>query len=192
MGETTGSLCSSRARAIWVLVRPRFSASSESRSTIRLSASLFAPYLFCARASVSYRAVLSFHARDKRPAANDCTESGRRLYPCTRAPFLILLRGISDCSGSAWRPTLSSHAFPRYAALSETARPTLPKPRYSGLVGFHHIVQGFHGFFDGCARVPSVDDVEINVVHAQSLQAVVDPRLGWPCATVRRRWGHSS
>ena len=89
-------------------------------------------------------------------------------------PILILLRGISDCSGSAWRPTLSSHAFPRYAALSETARPTLPKPRYSGLVGFHHIVQGFHGFFDGCARVPSVDDVEINVVHAQSLQAVVD------------------
>ncbi len=163
-----------RARASCVLVRPRFSASSESRSTIRLSASLFAPYLFCARASVSYRAVLSFHARDKRPAASGLYGVRPTYISFTRAPFPAFLRVIPGCRGAAWRRTLSSHAFPRYAALSETARPTLPKPRYSGLVGFHHIVQGFHGFFDGCARVPSVDDVEINVVHAQSLQAVVD------------------
>lgn len=70
-----------RARASCVLVRPRFSASSESRSTISLSASLFVPYLFARW--YRFHSVPCFHSMPvtnaRQPA--DCTESGRRTYP---------------------------------------------------------------------------------------------------------------
>ena len=44
----------------------------------------------------------------------------------------------------------------------------------TGLSGFHHIVQSFHRFLNRCIVVPTVDDVEVHIIHIQTLQAVVD------------------
>ncbi len=43
-----------------------------------------------------------------------------------------------------------------------------------GLAGLDHIVQGFHGFFDGRVIVPAMDLVQVDIVSAEPGQARVD------------------
>ena len=42
------------------------------------------------------------------------------------------------------------------------------------LAGFHHVVQGLHGFFDWGSRVVAMNLVEIDMIDAQPAETVID------------------
>lgn len=74
--------------------------------------------------------------------------------------------------------------------LGELPRVHRTRPDVAGLARLHHVVQGLHGLLDRRRPVPAVDLVEVDVVGAQTAQAVVDlghDRLAGQPATVGPR-----
>ena len=48
------------------------------------------------------------------------------------------------------------------------------RPNIARFAGPYHVVQGFHRLFDGGAVIPAMNDIEVDVVHPQPGQTLVD------------------
>ena len=79
---------------------------------------------------------------------------------------LVVLPASLGCSGSASRRTASIRGTPLCAGLSGTVE-------VADLAGLLDIMERFKGILNRSIRCPTMDEIEVDVIRAQSLQEIV-------------------
>ena len=190
MGAVTTAFCATQASATWARATPRPSAMAPTASIMAWSDSRACVYSVLPNSSLSWRAVgrhpLAGQAAARQRAPGDHPHALVSAQRQHLALFLAVEQVVVVLHGDEARPAV---ALGDVLGLGELPGMHRRGPDVARLAALHDIVEGLHGLFDGRRVVPAVDLIQVDVVHAEAAQAIVnagEDGLAREAAAVRR------